>query len=238
MPALYPAIDILEGKAVRLEQGDFGRRTEYAADPLEAARRWVAEGATRLHVVDLDGAREGRPVNLGHLERIASDAGVPIQYGGGLRTAQAVEDAVASGAARVVVGTVAFTEPDVLDAMIARAGERVRIAVDVRDGVVATSGWLSRTSVAAPEAVATLKTRGAGGFVYTSVDRDGTMEGADVEAVQRVCEASRPAPVIYSGGIGSLADLEPLASLPIEGVIVGKALYEGRFSVAEALEVL
>jgi len=236
--ALYPAIDILEGKAVRLEQGDFGRRTEYAADPLEAARRWVGEGAARLHVVDLDGAREGRPANLGHLERIASDTGVPVQYGGGLRTAQAVEEAVAAGAARVVVGTVAFTEPEVLDAMIERAGERVRIAVDVRDGVVATSGWLSRTSVAAPEAVAALKTRGAGGFVYTSVDRDGTMRGADVEAVEAVCEASRPAPVIYSGGIGSLADLEPLAALPIEGVIVGKALYEGRFTVAEAQAVL
>jgi len=238
VPALYPAIDILEGKAVRLEQGDFGRRTEYAADPLEAARRWVGEGAARLHVVDLDGAREGRPANLGHLERIASDTGVPVQYGGGLRTAQAVEEAVAAGAARVVVGTVAFTEPEVLDAMIERAGERVRIAVDVRDGVVATSGWLSRTSVAAPEAVAALKTRGAGGFVYTSVDRDGTMRGADVEAVEAVCEASRPAPVIYSGGIGSLADLEPLAALPIEGVIVGKALYEGRFTVAEAQAVL
>jgi len=236
--ALYPAIDILDGKAVRLEQGDFGRRTEYAADPLEAARRWVGEGAGRLHVVDLDGAREGRPVNLRHLERIASDTGVPVQYGGGLRTAQAVEQAVGAGAARVVVGTVAFTEPEVLDAMIERAGEQVRIAVDVRDGVVATSGWLSRTSVAAPDAVLALKTRGAGGFVYTSVDRDGTMRGADVEAVERVCEASRPAPVIYSGGIGSLADLEPLAALPIEGVIVGKALYEGRFTVAEALEIL
>lgn len=238
MPALYPAIDILEGRAVRLEQGDFGRRTEYAADPLEAARRWVDEGAGRLHVVDLDGAREGRPVNLAHLERIASDTGVPVQYGGGLRSAQAVADAVVSGAARVVVGTVAFTEPEVLDAMIAHAGERVRIAVDVRDGVVATSGWLSRTAIAAPEAVTELKTRGAGGFVYTSVDRDGTMEGADVEAVRQFCEASGPAPVIYSGGIGSLADLEPLARLPLEGVIVGKALYEGRFSVAEALGAL
>jgi phosphoribosylformimino-5-aminoimidazole carboxamide ribotide isomerase len=238
VPALYPAIDILEGRAVRLEQGDFGRRTEYAADPLEAARRWVGEGAGRLHVVDLDGAREGRPVNLAHLERIASETGVPVQYGGGLRSAQAVADAVVSGAARVVVGTVAFTEPEVLDAMIADAGERVRIAVDVRDGVVATSGWLSRTAIAAPEAVTGLKTRGAGGFVYTSVDRDGTMEGADVEAVRRVCEAAGPAPVIYSGGIGSLADLEPLAGLPLEGVIVGKALYEGRFGVAEALRVL
>ena len=234
MPALYPAIDILEGRAVRLEQGDFGRRTEYAADPLEAARRWVAEGAARLHVVDLDGAREGRPVNLGHLERIASATGVPVQYGGGLRSVQAVKEATAAGASHVVVGTVAFTEPDLLGEM----GDGVRVALDVRDGVVATSGWLSSTSIAAPAAVQMLKERGVEGFVYTSVDRDGTMQGPDIEALLDVCRASSPTPVIYSGGIGSLDDLRPLASLPIEGVIVGKALYEGRFSVGEARKAL
>ena len=162
MPALYPAIDILGGKAVRLEQGDFDRRKVYDSDPLDAARRWVAEGATWLHVVDLDGAREGRPVNLEHLERIAARAGVPVQFGGGLRTVEAVLDAVGAGADRVVIGTVAFTEPEMLDGMIERGGERVRIAVDVRDGVVATGGWLSSTSIAAPDAVAALRGRGAG----------------------------------------------------------------------------
>jgi phosphoribosylformimino-5-aminoimidazole carboxamide ribotide isomerase len=234
VPALYPAIDILEGRAVRLEQGDFGRRTEYAADPLEAARRWVAEGAARLHVVDLDGAREGRPVNLRHLERIASATGVPVQYGGGLRSVQAIAEATAAGASHVVVGTVAFTEPGLL----AEVGDGVRVALDVRDGVVATSGWLSSTSIAAPEAVQMLKEHGVDGFVYTSVDRDGTMQGPDIEALLEVCQASSPTPVIYSGGIGSLDDLRPLASLPIEGVIVGKALYEGRFGVAEARQAL
>lgn len=238
MPALYPAIDILGGKAVRLEQGDFQRTKEYDADPLDAARRWVADGATRLHVVDLDGAREGRPVNLGHLERIAAAAGVPVQFGGGVRSVEAVEDAVAAGADRVVVGTVAFTEPDVLDGMIERAGPRIRIAVDVRDGVVATSGWLSSTAISAPGAVEALRTRGAGGFVYTSVDRDGMMGGPDLEGLAQVCAAAAPNPVVYSGGIGSLEHLRPLAALPIEGVIVGKALYERRFSLREALEVL
>jgi phosphoribosylformimino-5-aminoimidazole carboxamide ribotide isomerase len=238
VPALYPAIDILGGKAVRLEQGDFERRKVYDSDPLDAACRWVEEGATRLHVVDLDGAREGRPVNLEHLERIAAGVGVPVQFGGGLRSVQAVEQALAAGADRVVIGTVAFTEPDELDAMIDCAGNRLRIALDVRNGFVATSGWLSSTSTSAPDAVEVLKMRGAGGFVYTSVDRDGTMQGPDVEAVTRVCNASMPTPVIYSGGIGSIDDLRPLASLPLAGVIVGKALYEGRFSIAEALEVL
>ena len=241
MPALYPAIDILGGKAVRLEQGDFERRTVYDADPLEAARRWVEEGATWLHVVDLDGARDGRPVNLEHLERIAAGASVPIQFGGGLRTVESVADAMAAGADRVVVGTVAFTEPDVLDGMIEHAGERVRIAVDVRDGSVATSGWLSSTALTAPEAVSALRGRGAGGFIYTSVDRDGTMEGPDLPALARVCEAARGAPVVYSGGIGTLADLQSLATLPapeMKGVIVGKALYEHRFTVADARRAL
>ncbi len=237
MPALYPAIDILGGKAVRLEQGDYERRKIYDSDPLDAARRWVAEGATWLHVVDLDGAREGRPVNLEHLERIAARAGVPVQFGGGLRTVDAVLNAVGAGADRVVIGTVAFTQPETLDGMIERGGERVRIAVDVRDGLVATGGWLSSTSISAPDAVTTLRSRGAGGFIYTSVDRDGTMQGPDLEALARVCEAARGGPVIYSGGIGDLADLEALAALPapeMEGVIVGKALYERRFSVTEA----
>ncbi len=238
MATLYPAIDILGGKAVRLEQGDFERRKTYDSDPLEAARRWVAEGATWLHVVDLDGARDGRPVNVAHLERIAARAGVPVQFGGGLRTVAAVQDAVAAGADRVVIGTVAFTEPEVLDAMIERAGERVRIAVDVKDGVVATAGWLTSTSLGAGDAVAALRGRGAGGFVYTSVDRDGTMRGPDTEALRAVSEAAGGAPVLYSGGIGALSDLEALADQPIDGVIVGKALYERRFSVAEARRAL
>ena len=236
MPALYPAIDILGGKAVRLEQGDFERRKLYDSDPLDAARRWVAEGATSLHVVDLDGAREGRPVNLEHLERIAGGVGVPVQFGGGLRTVDSVLDAVGAGADRVVIGTVAFTQPDVLDGMIERSGDRVRIAVDVRDGVVATAGWLSRTTVTAPEAVTALRDRGAGGFIYTSVDRDGTMRGPDTAALAEACASAGDAPVLYSGGIGSLEDLEAIAALPAEiaGVIVGKALYERRFSVTDA----
>jgi phosphoribosylformimino-5-aminoimidazole carboxamide ribotide isomerase len=238
VPALYPAIDILEGKAVRLTQGDFERRTVYDADPLEAARRWVAEGAERLHVVDLDGARAGSPVNLEHIERIAAKAGVPVQVGGGLRTVQAVLDVVAAGADHVVVGTVAFTDGDVLDEMIEHAGERVRIAVDVRDGAVATAGWLTSTQVGAPEAVAALRDRGAGGFIYTSVDRDGTMQGPDTEMLARVCEAAGDAPLLYSGGIGELSHLDAVAGHDIAGVIVGKALYERRFTVAEARRAL
>jgi phosphoribosylformimino-5-aminoimidazole carboxamide ribotide isomerase len=237
-PELYPAIDVLGGKAVRLEQGDYSRRKEYDADPLDAARRWVEQGATRLHLVDLDGARDGCPVNLGQLERIAAGAGVPVQYGGGLRSVEAVEQALAAGADRVIVGTTAFTDPDVLDAMVQSGGARVWVALDVRDGLIATSGWMASTATTAPQAAIALAGRGVSGFVYTSVDRDGTLEGPDVEAVRSVLDAAGSAPVTYSGGIGSVEDLRRLAPLPIDGVIVGKALYEGRFTVREALEAL
>ena len=232
-PELYPAIDVLGGKAVRLEQGDFGRRKEYDADPLDAARRWVEQGARRLHLVDLDGAREGRPVNLPQLERIAAEVGVPVQYGGGLRTVEAVGEALGAGADRVVVGTTAFTDPDALDAMVQSCGDRVWVALDVREGLIATAGWLASTETTAPQAAIALAGRGVRGFVYTSVDRDGTLQGPDVEAVRGVLDAAGEAPVVYSGGIGSADDLRPLASLPLEGVIVGKALYEGRMSVGE-----
>jgi phosphoribosylformimino-5-aminoimidazole carboxamide ribotide isomerase len=238
VPELYPAIDILGGKTVRLEQGDFGRRTEYDADPLDAAHRWVEAGATRLHVVDLDGARDGHPVNLAHLERIAAQAGVPVQYGGGLRGVEGVEAALGAGAERVVVGTAAFTDPDALDAMVQAGALRVWVALDVRDGAIATSGWMASTGTTASQAAIALRGRGVGGFVFTSVDRDGTLEGPDVDGVERVLGATGEAPVVYSGGIGSIDDLRPLASLPLEGVIVGKALYEGKFTVREALEVL
>jgi phosphoribosylformimino-5-aminoimidazole carboxamide ribotide isomerase len=237
-PELYPAIDVFGGKAVRLEQGDFDRRKEYDADPLDAARRWVAEGAPRLHLVDLDGAREGRPVNLIQLERIAAEGGVPVQYGGGLRTVAGVEAALAAGADRVVVGTIAFTEPDVLEAMLQTGAERVWVALDVRDGVIATSGWMASTETTAPQAAIALAGRGVRGFIYTSVDRDGTMHGPDIEAVERVLDAAGDVPVVYSGGIGSLDHLRRLAALGLEGVIVGKALYEGRVSVRDGRAAL
>jgi phosphoribosylformimino-5-aminoimidazole carboxamide ribotide isomerase len=232
-PELYPAIDVLGGKAVRLEQGDFGRSKEYDADPLDAARRWVEQGARRLHVVDLDGAREGRPVNLGELERIAADVAVPVQYGGGLRTVEGVDQALGAGADRVVVGTTAFTDSDVLEAMVQSGAERVWVALDVREGLIATAGWLASTETTAPQAAIALAGRGVRGFVYTSIDRDGTLRGPDVEAVQRVLDAAGEAPVVYSGGIGSAEDLRALAPLPLEGVIVGKALYEGRMSIGQ-----
>ena len=237
---LYPAIDILDGRAVRLLQGRFEDQTIYHDDPLEAARAWVSAGARRLHVVDLDGAKSGAPAALGHLERIVSETGVPVQYGGGLRTASAVADALAAGADRAVLGTAAFTDEKLLDEVLEAYGARIAIAVDVRGGMISTAGWTQTTQLPAIEALGRLAERGARSFIYTSVDRDGVLEGIDLEEVGRVAEAVRGS-FIYSGGIGTLDDLRGLAALGqanLEGVIVGKALYEGRFTVSEAEGVL
>jgi phosphoribosylformimino-5-aminoimidazole carboxamide ribotide isomerase len=237
---LYPAIDVADGRAVRLRQGRFEDETVYADDPLAAARAWVAEGARALHVVDLDGARAGTPAALGHLERIAAAAGVPVQYGGGLRRIEDCERAVAAGAARIVLGTAAFADVDLLDDAVARFGDRVVVSVDVRDGRVAAAGWTETTGLEPGEVIERLQDRGVRSFVYTSVDRDGMLEGIDAAEVWRVAGAVRGR-FLYSGGIGSLEDLRALAGLRavnLAGAIVGTALYEGRFTVAEAQAAL
>ena len=243
---LYPAIDILEGSAVRLVKGDFDVKKVYDADPLSAARAWVAAGAEYLHVVDLDGARRGEPVNLEQLSRLAEDAGTPVQYGGGLRSADAVTDALAAGAARVILGTVAFTDANVLrEALDAHGPERVLVAVDVRSGYVSTHGWVRSTDTPAREAFADLRQRGVRHFIFTNIDHDGMLDGANREEVASVARAVGEGSVIFSGGIGRREDLRALASLRRElglqglsGVIVGTALYETRFTVAEAKDAL
>ena len=237
---LYPAIDILDGKAVRLVQGRFEERTVYNDDPLEAARSWVEAGARFLHVVDLDGARSGEPRSIEHLRRITSGTGVPVQYGGGLRTLPQVREALRAGAERAVVGTAAFRDVDFLDDILRAFGPRAVVSVDVRGGMISTSGWTQTTQMPAQDAIRRLTDRGVRSFVYTDVDRDGRLEGPDVEAVKRVADTVRGR-FLYSGGIGGLDDLRALGALRqvnLAGVIVGKALYEGRFTVAEGQAAL
>ena len=237
---LYPAIDIRDGKAVRLTQGDFAQETVYDADPLSAARAWVEGGARWLHVVDLDGARDGRPANLGHLERIAGELGVPVQFGGGLRSLESIAAALAAGAERVILGTAAFADVDFLDDAVAEHGDRVTVSVDVRGGHVASSGWKEQTQMEASAVIEHLQRRGVKRLVYSSIERDGMLTGPDLDEVRRVAEAVRGT-FIYSGGIGTLEDLRALAGLRqvnLAGVIVGKALYERRFDVAQARAAL
>jgi phosphoribosylformimino-5-aminoimidazole carboxamide ribotide isomerase len=234
---LYPAIDILEGKAVRLVKGDFEAKKVYDEDPLSAARRWVRAGATHLHIVDLDGARAGEPRNLEHVRRIAGELDVPVQLGGGLRSAEDIAAALAAGATRVILGTAAFTEPALLEWALEQHGaERVMVSVDVRGGLVTTRGWTESTTATPERVIADLQDRGVSELLYTNVDRDGMLAGPSLAEVDRVARAVTGS-LIYSGGIGRLADLHGLAALgcsTLSGVIVGKALYEQRFTVAEA----
>jgi phosphoribosylformimino-5-aminoimidazole carboxamide ribotide isomerase len=238
---LYPAIDILGGNAVRLVKGDFDAKKVYEQDPLAAASAWTQAGAQRLHVVDLDGAKSGAPVNLEHLRRITGELGVPVQFGGGLRSAAAVAQALAAGAERVILGTAAFTDPDLLRRVLDTHGPaRVLVSVDVRGGRVATAGWTQTAEPSTSAVLERLHESGVRDLVYTNVDRDGMLQGPDLREVAEVAAAVQGS-VVYSGGIGALADLEGLAGLQqpsLAGVIVGKALYEGRFSVAEARTAL
>jgi phosphoribosylformimino-5-aminoimidazole carboxamide ribotide isomerase len=237
---LYPAIDILDGKAVRLTKGDFDARTVYEDDPLDAARSWVEQGARYLHVVDLDGAKAGSPQNLEHLERITRELDVPVQYGGGLRDLGAARDALRAGAQRIVLGTAAFRDIDFLDEALAAWGDRVVVSVDVRGGKVSAAGWQETTQMPADDAIRRLQDRGVRQFVYTNVDKDGMLEGLDLEEVAWIASIVR-GKFIISGGVGSIDDLIGLKSLRqvnLGGVIAGKALYEKRFTVPEALAVL
>ena len=237
---LLPAIDILDGRAVRLTQGSFDESTVYDADPLEAAARWEDQGARALHVVDLDGAKQGAPANLDHVRRITQRVQIPVQLGGGLRTAEAVQAAIDAGASRVVLGTAALNDVDLLDESVSRLGERLVVSVDVREGRLATRGWTDELDIPVETVIQRLGDRGVRRFVYSSIERDGMLAGPDLEAAARVADAVRGS-FIYSGGISSLDDLRALARLRqvnMAGVIVGKALYEQRFSVPEGQRAL
>jgi phosphoribosylformimino-5-aminoimidazole carboxamide ribotide isomerase len=237
---LYPAIDIMEGQAVRLVEGRFEDSTTYHADPLDAARSWVEAGARFLHVVDLDGARSGSPRSLEHLRRIVQETGIPVQYGGGLRTVEAVRDALRAGAERAIVGTAAFRDVDFLDDIVAHFGPRIVVAVDVKGGKIATEGWTQTTQLPAVDAIQRLTARGVRSFVYTDVSRDGMLTGPDLDGVCEVAKAVRGR-FLYSGGIGTLDDLRALAQLRqvnLAGVIAGKSLYEKKFTVAEGQAAL
>jgi phosphoribosylformimino-5-aminoimidazole carboxamide ribotide isomerase len=237
---LLPAIDILDGKAVRLARGEFDQQTIYDQDPLDAAVRWVRAGARALHVVDLDGARSGEPANLEHVRRITAAVDVPVQVGGGLRSASAVAAALDAGASRVVLGTAAYRDVNFLDEVVAKHRDRVVVSVDVRDGRLAAAGWTEQTEIPVQAVIDSLGQRGVSRFVYSNIDRDGMLTGPDLDEVRRISEIVRGT-FVYSGGVSCVDDLRALAALRrvnLSGVIVGKALYEQRFTVDEAHRAL
>jgi len=243
---VIPAIDIRGGRCVRLVQGDYGRETVFGDDPVEMARRWVDAGARRLHIVDLDAAREGRPVNAAIIERIIAETRARVQVAGGPRDAAAFDRWADAGADRIVTGTLAVREPDVVEAAARRHPGRIAAAVDARDGRIAIKGWLETSDVAVPAFMRDLRARGVEHFIYTDISRDGMMEHPDFDAFARVLdEAALPdgadgeQPVIYSGGVTSVDDIARLASeFSVEGVIVGRALYDGSIDVHAALRAV
>jgi phosphoribosylformimino-5-aminoimidazole carboxamide ribotide isomerase len=234
---VFPAIDLLGGRAVRLAQGDYERVTVYNEDPVAQAREFTDEGAEWLHVVDLDGARDGVPGNIAVIERIVNEVGIPVQTGGGIRTLETLERLDAAGVSRMVLGTKLATDPAFVREAVARFGEKVVAGIDARDGMVAVEGWREGTATPAAELVAELRDFGVSHLVYTDISRDGMQTGVNVDAYEEIAETAG-FPVIASGGVSTLDDFRELAALgpdTVEGAITGRALYEGAFKLKHAI---
>ncbi len=235
---IYPAVDIKGGRCVRLYRGDMDRETVYGTHPWEAALAWERQGASYLHVVDLDGAREGRPVNLAALREILERVKVPVQVGGGVRGGEDVERMLSLGAARVILGTRALEDPAFASEMMREYGERVIVSVDARGGRLALKGWVEEADMGPVEAVELLASLGAERIIYTDITRDGTLRGYDTRALDRLL--GRGVRVIAAGGIGGLDDLRALRERVtggVEGAVVGRALYTGDIDLSRALEL-
>ena len=233
---ILPAIDLRGGRCVRLRQGDYGQETVFGDDPAALARRWVDQGATFLHLVDLDGAREGRPVNGASVRRIVEAAGMPCQLGGGLRSEADIEQALGWGVRRVVLGTRALQDPAWCAAVCRRFPGRVLLGIDARQGRVATEGWLHTSELSALDLARRCSGWPLAALVYTDISRDGMLAGPNVEATAELA-AAVPVPVIASGGVTTLDDVARLARCGLAGCIIGRALYEGRIDLAEAITV-
>jgi phosphoribosylformimino-5-aminoimidazole carboxamide ribotide isomerase len=233
---IYPAIDIRGGQCVRLRQGDYAQETVFAADPAAAARRWVDQGASRLHIVDLDGAKAGRPVNGAGVRKIVQAAGVPCQLGGGLRTDADIVEALTWGVERVVIGTRALQDPAWLEAVCRRHAGKVVLGIDARDGRVATEGWLRTSDVPAVDLARRAAAWPLAALVYTDIGRDGMMQGPNLDALAEM-KAAVTIPVIASGGITTADDIRRLTTLGLAGAIVGRALYEGKLNLGEILKI-
>ncbi len=236
---VIPAIDLRGGRCVRLWQGDYAAETVFSDDPVEVAQEWTRQGARRLHLVDLDGARAGQPSHFNQLSSIATAVTVPVQYGGGLRSDVSVEQALAAGAAHVILGTAAIRRPDWLQQLLQRYPNRIIVSVDTRGGQPATAGWLHQEGPPLPNLLTSLRGLGVQEIIHTAIDRDGTMAGPDLQELQVALASGLR--VTAAGGVSSLADLQALRDLSdigLQGAIVGRALYEQRFTLSGALALV
>jgi phosphoribosylformimino-5-aminoimidazole carboxamide ribotide isomerase len=234
---VYPAIDILDGRCVRMTAGDFATAEDVAPDPLSAAKRLVGEGAEWLHIVDLNGARTGTPANLNHIRAIANRFTVQIQAGGGIRDFDTAEAFAEAGVSRIVVGTAAVRDPELIGRLVDRHADGLAVSVDARNGFVAAAGWQEMTDVRAAKLVQELAIMGVPTVIYTNVSIDGTLQGVDLASLEEVARAFG-GDVIYSGGVASLDDIRAVARLRhrgLRGIIVGRAVYLGRFTLGEAI---
>ncbi len=240
---VIPAIDIRGGKCVQLKQGDYARETVYGVDPVAMAQHWVSQGARRLHVVDLDAARDGGPGNEAIVARIVRQAGVPVQVAGGVRDHVAIHRWIDSGAQRVVIGTLAIEQPEVVEKAMVKHGDKIAIAIDARGGKAAVRGnWLETTDVTVEAIIRDLTSRGARHFIYTDIARDGMLEHLDAAGFRQIVDlvraSSAESTLIYSGGVTATDDLRGLAPYGLEGAIVGTALYDGRIDLEDAHRAL
>ncbi|MBN3894526.1 MAG: 1-(5-phosphoribosyl)-5-[(5-phosphoribosylamino)methylideneamino]imidazole-4-carboxamide isomerase [Nostoc sp. NOS(2021)] len=237
---VIPAIDLLEGHCVRLYQGDYDRSQVFSENPADVAKQWVDQGATRLHIVDLDGAKAGKVVNLGAIEAIAHAVSVPIEIGGGLRDRTSVQQLFNLGVQWAILGTIAVEQPQLVQELCAEFPEQIIIGIDARDGRVATRGWLETSEVLATQLAVQMQELGAAAIIYTDIHRDGTLTGPNLEALRELA-AAISIPIIASGGVSSLTDLLSLLALEpqgVTGVIVGRALYTGDILLKEALRAI
>jgi phosphoribosylformimino-5-aminoimidazole carboxamide ribotide isomerase len=231
---IWPAIDLRGGKCVRLVQGDFQRETVYGDDPAAMARRWVGEGALHLHLVDLDGARDGRLVNRDAIAAIVRAVDVPVELGGGVRDQATIAELLELGVSRVVIGTKAIRQPGWLRAMAVEFPQRIVLGIDARDGRVATDGWLETSELPATELARQFANQPLAAIVYTDIATDGMLAGPNLAAMSEMAKAVQ-LPVIASGGVTSTDDVRQLAACGVAGCIIGRALYEGQLSLADAL---
>ncbi len=231
---IFPAIDLRGGQCVRLRQGDYQQETVFGGDPADMARRWVVQGAPYLHLVDLDGAKQGHPVNGPSVRAIVAAVGVPCQLGGGLRSDADVDEALGWGVARVILGTRALKDPAWLEGLCRRHPGRIVLGIDARDGLVATEGWLEVSRRPALEFARQCAGWPLAAIVYTDISRDGMLEGPNLSALAEMARAVT-VPVIASGGVTTVDDVRRLAQLGLAGCIIGRALYEGRLDLREAI---
>lgn len=237
---IIPAIDLKDGRCVRLFQGAMDKETVYFENPSDAAKYWVAEGATFLHIVDLNGAVEGRPVHTKEVAAIAKQPGLSVELGGGLRSVEAVEAAFALGVSRVVIGTAAYGNPEFLRALCKQFPGKIVVGIDAREGKVAVKGWTETTGMDAVALAKRCEGDGASRIIYTDISRDGTRDGVNVDETLKIARAVA-IPIIASGGVATLDDIRtllPLEKEGVEGVIVGKALYAGAISLQAATRLI